>query len=41
MFGVVGLGRRPLFGCFAVEWMCLGGFCKGAVAFIYYCMLKE
>lgn len=24
MFGVVGLVRRPLFGCFAVEWMCLG-----------------
>lgn len=30
-----------LFGCFTVEWMCLGGFCKGAVAFIYYSMPKE
>lgn len=24
MFGVVDLVRRALFGCFAVEWMCLG-----------------
>lgn len=30
-----------LFGCFAVEWMCLGVVCEGAVAFIYYSMLKE
>lgn len=30
-----------LFGRFTVEWMCLGGVCKGVVAFIYYCAMKE
>lgn len=24
MFGVVGLVRWPFFGCFTVEWICLG-----------------
>lgn len=41
MVWVVCLVRRPLFGCFAVEWICLGVVCKGAVAFICYSMLKE
>lgn len=40
MVWVVGLVRWPLFGCFAVEWICLGVVCEGAVAFIYYSMLK-
>lgn len=30
-----------LFGCFTVEWMLIGSCCEGAVAFIYYGMLKE